>query len=1063
MKLEGVNIINTGNVKSAKNNYAVYNAGIQTTYAAAITGGKFIAISNSSYSCGCGIESCGSITISGGTTIAAGSIASISPAPDMSGYSGYAGSGDSNSIYFKVGVKSATPAAALADVTIVKTSATIKVSAGEGGSISFTGDVSYREGKDKRFAVTPNEDCIIFDVLVDGMSVCPVSEYEFENIQKCHTIEAVLAKGDMANFKLTGEYAGYSDVDEHKWYSAENKDVIRNATRLGIVEGDGTGFRPEDGDASFAETWSPIIIDELTENMMWVYPIERSRSNMRKMRLYAAILCVAMLLTLMPVTTLAAETFDVTVTVGANGTIIIGDAPQPDETDTRVSFRSDTENQTISIEANLEGADNTPVPITITPDPGYEIASVTLGDTVLEVGDSIGEDPPFTVKKHHFGGRILGSFLKISDTYIVSATFKEAEDEPGDGGQGNENHIITLIVGANGSVISVTRKDAEEDVPVQPDEGGNTYTVPAGSDVTFTFEPDPGYIIDQLRIGNNPEWFDRDNKVTLHNVRSSQTIEVTFIEAEEYTITVQHDEHVTMEININGDPVDLVDNQFTSLTRDMVRYCFAIEPGYKLKDFYIREENGLIDGAFTVYDPYTNRFYADVETNFNYTLVAETEVPTGLPTPYYAILDSEANGDESAMKAAIRRELGLQGIVVSDEGITIAAGTAPVTALGATYKEVTAGSLGIAHFYTVANAKTLLIINEPTDGAKALTVYDGSANNDFEPVNITIPAITSGKIYAFGPYGAFAMDMLRAIQLNLPVSVGEDGAYIVTGAFYNMQWHVVNQGTSPDTAINWYPTNVITEDAVYIEAAATKNGVTQRAGSWAIDTSPRINSVDDDGTVNYRLEIFFGNDTVTISPPTDGNVTGVAVRTASDSPGYTFMDNSGSVNVMFHSDFYDYITVPLTLTLRAGGTKSANVTIHRVGVDIQEHSGTTLSRIGHGTQPGSPVDLSEYGFRLTATYYIPDDGNIAPYGLFVTRTYSDGRVETETILIPMGGVFDYGNAASAVDYLTYSGTDADTAPVSVSVLVLKDEPGNNTFGGVSFGSGIGVTWTNRYR
>ena len=29
----------------------------------------------------------------------------------------------------------------------------------------------------------------------------------------------------------------------------------------------------------------------------------------------------------------------------------------------------------------------------------------------------------------------------------------------------------------------------------------------------------------------------------------------------------------------------------------------------------------------------------------------------------------------------------------------------------------------------------------------------------------------------------------------------------------------------------------------------------------------RVNRVDDDGTVNYRLEVFFGNDTVTISPP----------------------------------------------------------------------------------------------------------------------------------------------------------------------------------------------------
>ena len=59
----------------------------------------------------------------------------------------------------------------------------------------------------------------------------------------------------------------------------------------------------------------------------------------------------------------------------------------------------------------------------------------------------------------------------------------------------------------------------------------------------------------------------------------------------------------------------------------------------------------------------------------------------------------------------------------------------------------------------------------------------------------------------------------------------------------------------------------------------------------------------------------------------------------------------------------------------------------------------------------------------------------------------------------MGDVFNHGSAASAVDYLIYSGTDKGTAPVSVSVLVLKDEPNNSIFGGVSFGSGIGVTWT----
>lgn len=644
-------------------------------------------------------------------------------------------------------------------------------------------------------------------------------------------------------------------------------------------------------------------------------------------------------------------------------------------------------------------------------------------------------------------------------------------DDGGPGGPGPDDeaeyYTITLNVGENGSV-TLTQRVADEDVPVVPDEeNGNTYTVTTGSAVTFTFIPDPGYNIDELRVDDRPEWADQDNKFRIDNVDHNMQIEVSFIEVEEFTITVPQIDNGEIEVYNNGVKVALDENnQFTSCTRDMVSYRFTIDPGYKLKEFLTRQDDGWIEGVFTFYDPDDGMFSAEVETNFNYTLVIETEAVTSLPTPYFAILNSEADGGNTTLKAAIQRELGMKGIAVSDEDINIAAGTAPATASGVAYRQVTVDGLeGIAHFYGVNNAKTLLIMNEPADGDKVLTVYDGSTLNDFDPVTITIPAITSGKIYAFGPYDAFAMDMSRAIGLDLPVNADFDGSYIVEGAFYNMQWHVVNKGDSPETRVNWYPTNVVTEDAVYIEAAATKNGVTQMAGKWSIDTSPRVNKVDDDGTVNYQLEMFFGNDTVIISPPTGGNVTNVAVRIPSDSPGYSFEDEFDSVKVTFHSDFYDNITVPLTLTLGDDGTKSANVTIHRLGVEIQEHiredrPGGDIGGIAHGTQSGSHVDLSEYGYRLTATYYIPDGGDIAPYGLFVTRTYSGGRVETETILVPTEeSVFDHGESASAVDYIIYSGTDKATAPVSVSVLVLKDEPGDNTFGGVDFGSGTGVTWT----
>lgn len=50
--------------------------------------------------------------------------------------------------------------------------------------------------------------------------------------------------------------------------------------------------------------------------------------------------------------------------------------------------------------------------------------------------------------------------------------------------------------------------------------------------------------------------------------------------------------------------------------------------------------------------------------------------------------------------------------------------------------------------------------------------------------------------------------------------------------------------------------------------------------------------------------------------------------------------------------------------------------------------------------------------------------------------------------------------ANAVDYLIYTGSDAASAPVEVSVLVLKNAPiVEGLFGGVDYDSGKGVIWT----
>ena len=70
----------------------------------------------------------------------------------------------------------------------------IEASAGEGGSISPEGIVRVSQGGSQSFTITPDEGYRIEDVLVDGESVGPVSEYTFKNVRAWHTITVTFAK-----------------------------------------------------------------------------------------------------------------------------------------------------------------------------------------------------------------------------------------------------------------------------------------------------------------------------------------------------------------------------------------------------------------------------------------------------------------------------------------------------------------------------------------------------------------------------------------------------------------------------------------------------------------------------------------------------------------------------------------------------------------------------------------------------------------------------------------------------------------------------------------------------
>ena len=72
---------------------------------------------------------------------------------------------------------------------------TIEATAGTGGSISPSGNISVREGADQTFTITPDKGYAVANVKIDGESIGAVKSYTFENVSKAHTIEVIFVKG----------------------------------------------------------------------------------------------------------------------------------------------------------------------------------------------------------------------------------------------------------------------------------------------------------------------------------------------------------------------------------------------------------------------------------------------------------------------------------------------------------------------------------------------------------------------------------------------------------------------------------------------------------------------------------------------------------------------------------------------------------------------------------------------------------------------------------------------------------------------------------------------------
>ena len=114
---------------------------------------------------------------------------------------------------------------------------TIKATAGTGGSISPSGSVSVREGRDQTFTITPDKSYAVSNVKIDGKSIGAVKSYTFENVRRTHTIEVIFMKAN--GNPQTGVFV---DVATGSYY----EDAVDWAVGNGITQGtDDTHFSPD--------------------------------------------------------------------------------------------------------------------------------------------------------------------------------------------------------------------------------------------------------------------------------------------------------------------------------------------------------------------------------------------------------------------------------------------------------------------------------------------------------------------------------------------------------------------------------------------------------------------------------------------------------------------------------------------------------------------------------------------------------------------------------------------------------------------------------------------------
>jgi hypothetical protein len=424
----------------------------------------------------------------------------------------------------------------------------------------------------------------------------------------------------------------------------------------------------------------------------------------------------------------------------------------------------------------------------------------------------------------------------------------------------------------------------------------------------------------------------------------------------------------------------------------------------------------------------------------------------------FVVLEEETVTD-SGIKGSLAEQFGGYGYAISEDNIDIIdvdKDEIDIKGYGQFTFEVTpeGGEPVVRTGYIVKNKNDIIFRLDDGNSNVGIRVVRPSENPDID--ELAVPAMDSGTMEVFG-YGNLVAAPMTDLERN------ESGK--IKLPFYCAQFHIFNFMPEEDN-VNLYGFYVIQDDALCVRVSAKSGDTEQKTNQWDFNRYTNLKKGND---TSY---VFFGNDEFILStpPPGIGDVTSLEVETG-DFGGYTIEANGDGYSVNFLSDFYDDITVDLKIN-----GLDRQIRIRRVGVDIVayewEEEASEFATVSHGTQSSTIIDFSGNDkYKIYATYCIPENGDQAPYGLYVVYTWADGSKTTDIITEPCStpapmaydifsdGVFHYANHADSCDYLLYSGESKAQAPVKINVTVLKGDPAaSGSFSGVFFGSGAGVEW-----